>query len=241
MDDEERKLIETTELNDIKSDLLDIKNQEDNIIQNKEQKKWGIKPKEKKQTNEPKSNTINRLPPNTKKDDLRRCIVDMCRELGEPIPKSTFFRKPKAILEDKVKELTKLMEKKVIDIKMDEVRKKELISNPEKNPSAVALYGIQYTISRFVESASIAFKSKTFDIAVLEGLCRKIDDNKDEFLSIFAAIAFEHDEVISKYLTPGTRYLLLMTRVAGTVVTENIAKKKLQSKQESKDLQDDTN
>lgn len=227
MDDNERKLIE--------QEILNVKAAEDNIIAEKQFKKTGIVtdsvPEAIKE--KVKSKTINRVPPAVKKDDLKRCIVDLCEKLNIERPKSTFFRQTKAVLEDKVRELTAQLEKKLLSDKIDEKRREDMIAHPERNPAAVALYNANYIATEGLEGLSVLFKSKTFDIAMLEGLCKRITAKREQFLNVFARLAEEHGEVITKYFSPATEYAMLMASVAIPVVRENIEKKKPESDDKS--------
>lgn len=234
MDNNQRNRIDDNELKLIEESVLGIKHQEDNVIAEKQMKKSGIvddvpnKIKEKV-----KSDVIDNTPPATTKDSLKKCICDMCDELGEPRPKSTFFRKPKAVLQDKVKWLTEKLEKKAMEGLVDKKRKMEMLEHPEKNPAALTLYNLNYMTSQLIESMSVAVKKKTYDIAVLEGFCAEITRKRNEFLRVFARLTDEHGEIINKYLSPATEYALLMLATAAPVVSDNIKKKKKTGAKES--------
>lgn len=232
MDESERKLIE--------QEILNVKAQEDGVLAEKQLKKTGIVldsvPKAVEEKT--KSRILNKIPPTTRKDDLKKCIIDMCAELGEPRPKSTFFRKTKAVLEDKVQELTKKLEEKAFNQGIDKKRRMEMLEHPEKNPAAVTLYNLNYIASQTFESISIAAKEKTFNIAVLEGFCDGITKKRDQFLRVFARLTEEHGEIINKYLSPVTEYALLMLATAAPVIKDNIKKKKKSSDEKSTDSAD---
>lgn len=231
--------IDENELKLIEESVLGVKSREDNIIAEKQRKKAGIVTDVPNDIKEKvKSSVLDNTPPTTTKDSLKKCICDMCDELGEPRPKSTFFRKPKAVLEEKVKALTEQLEKKAMDTLIDKKRKMEMLQHPEKNPAALTLYNINYMTSQFIESISIAAKKKTFDIAMLDGFCEEITKKRDEFLRVFARLTDEHGEIINKYLSPAMEYAMLMLATAAPVVKENIKKKKLASQSKSNDSQD---
>lgn len=107
-------------------------------------------------------------------------------------------------------------------------QKNEVIQNNSKQV-AVGLFMMHSLVLEGLEALSINYKSKTQDIALLEGASEKNKAAKENLIKVFEQIYLKYNTQIDTYLNPMIQYAIITSSILVSSAAENIKKKKLNS------------
>lgn len=121
-------------------------------------------------------------------------------------------------------------EKKIIE---GEDGKPEIIEVPKNELSseklqlvAEGIFAINFALCSVMETASTQFKSKTWDIPLLEKWTEKVSGKKKELIIIFTQMYIDYKAEFDKYLSPVVQWSIIMMQTGAQTVLENVKKKK---------------
>lgn len=168
-------------------------------------------------------------PPKTK-DALVKSIMELQASLGRnDWTESKLRREKKASLESLLASFYSNAADKVQDRKESE----EENMKTDTNVIVENLYMMNLMFSSLLEKGAASLKEKTYNIALLEGMCDNLRETKSELITILRRIYQEHHEVIKRLATPTALYLGYMTKTMGVTVMSNLEKKKTMSNEKS--------
>lgn len=93
------------------------------------------------------------------------------------------------------------------------------------------LFQINLAFAGLLESGSVYFKNRTYDIALLENFTKKLENRKKDLIIIFSQIYCDYKAELDKYLSPLVQYSIVMFQSASTTIIENLDKKKKEQKE----------
>lgn len=109
--------------------------------------------------------------------------------------------------------------------------KKEGLTGEKLLLVSEGLFQINLAFAGLLESGSVYFKNRTYDIALLENFTRKLENRKKDLIIIFSQIYCDYKAELDKYLSPLVQYSIVMFQSASTTIIENLDKKKKEQKE----------
>lgn len=106
-----------------------------------------------------------------------------------------------------------------------EEQKTEAVMNNSKQV-ATGLFMMHSLVLEGLEALSINYKSKTQDIALLEGASEKNKAAKENLIKVFEQIYLKYNVQIDTYLNPMIQYAIITSSILVSSAAENIKKKK---------------
>lgn len=170
---------------------------------------------------------VDNLPPKCTKKMIQDDIVKVCKELGKKPPTVRWFKSSKkAVLEEHLKKLVAELAEKATVGKLQEKKREQMLKDPSSSLEVRSLYNANFLACNLLEKVSVAVKDKTFDIALLEGWCEEISNNREQLCIIYAELLDKYGNQITQFVDPVAKLGIVMVTSAAAAVVKNVKKKK---------------
>jgi hypothetical protein len=161
------------------------------------------------------------------KKELIKSIMELQATMKEenPFTERALRAKNKDELETLLAGLFEKGQKQVENVR--EVRAQN--STDEENTLVGSLYLMNLMLAGALEKISDKFKDQTYNIALLDGMTKKMIETRAELLEILRKIYGQHTNIVKKIASPLILYCGYMANTAVFTIFENLEKKKLAS------------